>query len=65
MPKVNVSDEIFYYITLDDFDKLVSEPTLSEDDIKFHEAPNLKKLLSEFGYQFLRRNFYETLERME
>lgn len=50
MPKVNVSDEIFYYITLDDFDKLVSEPTLSEDDIKFHEAPNLKKLLSEFGY---------------
>ena len=45
-----LSDEICYYISQEDFDKLVSEPGISEDDVKFHEEPSLKKLLCEFGY---------------
>lgn len=44
-----LSDEICYYISSDDYDKLLSVPDLTEDDITFKEVPGLKKVLSEFG----------------
>ena len=49
MPQVKVNDGICEYISHEDFLKLVSEPQISEDDVKFHEAPSLNKVLSEFG----------------
>ncbi len=44
-----LSDEICYYISSEDYDRLISTPGLSEDDIDFKEVPGLKKVLSEFG----------------
>ena len=49
MHEVILSDEITEYISADDFNKLVSVPNISENDIKFKTAPSLKTLLSEFG----------------
>lgn len=45
-----LSDEICLYISQEDFDRLVSEPGISESDVKFYEEPNLNQVLSEFGY---------------
>ena len=51
MPKeVNVSDEILYYISEEDFNKLVSSPDVTELDVDFKEMPSLKSILAEFGY---------------
>lgn len=52
MHDANVSEDICLYISHSDFIKLISEPGISEDDVKFHEAPSLNKVLSEFGLQF-------------
>jgi len=38
MYEVTLSDEIREYISYEDFIKLVSEPNLSESDIKFFEV---------------------------
>lgn len=38
MHECNLSDEICEYISYEDFIKLVSEPNLSESDIKFFEV---------------------------
>lgn len=46
-----LNDEVCYYISSEDFSKLVSEPNISESDVKFHEEPSLKEILEEFGYQ--------------
>lgn len=45
-----VSKEITEYISVNDFIKLVSEPRISEDDIKFKEEKSLNAILAEFGY---------------
>lgn len=45
-----LNDEICYYISSEDFSRLVSEPSISEDDVKFHEEPSLKALLEEEGF---------------
>ena len=50
MHNSNVSEEILYFISHDDFDRLVSVPSIAEDDIKFKETKSLNELLSEFGY---------------
>ena len=38
MYEVVLSDEICEYISADDFNKLVSVPNLTEDDISFYTA---------------------------
>ena len=50
MHEVVLNDEICYYISSEDFSKLVSEPSISENDVKFFEEPSLKDVLEEFGY---------------
>lgn len=45
-----LNDEICLYISSEDFSKLVSEPSISENDIKFHEEPSLKALLEKEGF---------------
>ena len=50
MPQVKVSEDITLYISRDDFNRLVSEPRVSEDDVKFKEMNSLNKILAEFGY---------------
>lgn len=49
MPQVKVSDEITLYISNEDFNRLVSEPGISENDIVFKESKSLNKVLAEFG----------------
>ena len=48
-----LNDEICNYVSSEDFSKLVSEPNISENDVKFLEEPSLKAILEEFGYQEL------------
>lgn len=45
-----LNDEICFYISSEDFSRLVSEPSISEDDVKFFEESSLKDVLEEFGY---------------
>ena len=52
MPQVKVSEDITLYISREDFNKLVSEPRVSECDVNFKEVSSLNKILAEFGYQF-------------
>ena len=49
MHEAILSDEICQYISADDFNKLVSVPNITENDIQFKTAPSLKNILSEFG----------------
>ena len=49
MHEVFVSEEICEYISTEDFNKLVSVPRITENDIQFKKARSLKELLSEFG----------------
>lgn len=49
MHEVILSDEICEYISAEDFNKLVSVPRITENDIQFKKAKTLKELLSEFG----------------
>ncbi len=50
MPQVKVSEDITLYISREDFNKLVSEPRVSECDVNFKEVSSLNKILAEFGY---------------
>ncbi len=50
MPQVKVSDEITQYISNEDFNRLVSEPRISEDDVCFRESKSLNAILAEFGF---------------
>lgn len=51
MPKsVNVSNEITEYISVSDFNKLISIPSITEDDINFKETKSINAILAEFGY---------------
>lgn len=50
MPVVKVSEEITQYISKEDFERLLSNPSITERDINFKETKSLKALLSEFGY---------------
>ena len=50
MPVVKVSDEITFYISNEDFYKLVSEPKITESDVKFKESKSLNKILKEYGF---------------
>jgi len=50
MHEVILSDEIQEYISVEDFNKLVSIPNVTENDIQFKKAKSLKELLSEFGF---------------
>lgn len=45
-----LNDEICVYISSEDFSKLVSEPGLSESDVKFHEDVSLERILEEEGF---------------
>ena len=45
-----LSDEICNYVSSEDYSKLVSEPSISESDVKFHEEPSLKRILEEEGF---------------
>ena len=49
MSQLNVSDEITLYISKEDFNKLISEPKISENDVVFKESKSLNKILAEFG----------------
>ena len=49
MSQVNLSEEITLYISRDDFNKLVSEPKITESDVKFKESKSLSKILAEYG----------------
>ena len=49
MPQVKVSDEITLYISNEDFNRLVSEPEISENDVTFKESKSLNAILAEFG----------------
>lgn len=49
MPQVKVSDEITLYISNEDFNRLVSEPGISESDVTFKESKSLNAILEEFG----------------
>lgn len=42
MYEVSVSDEIYEFITMEDFNKLVSVPGLMEDDIDFIRFPKME-----------------------
>ena len=46
-----LSDEICNYVSSEDYSKLVSEPSISESDVKFLEEPSLKRILEEEGFQ--------------
>ena len=50
MPQVKVSDEITFYISNEDFNRLVSETRISERDVKFRESDSLNSILAEFGF---------------
>lgn len=50
MPVVKVSEEITQYISKEDFERLLSNPSITERDINFKETKSLKSILSEFGY---------------
>lgn len=47
MPKCNVNDEILDYVSQSEFDRLVCEPSLFENDFDSHEDLSA---LEEFGY---------------
>lgn len=49
MPQVKVSDEITQYISYEDFERLVTMPGLSENDVCFKESKSLNAILAEFG----------------
>ena len=49
MPQLNVSDEITLYISKEDFNRLVTEPRITESDVTFKESKSLKAILKEFG----------------
>lgn len=49
MHEVILSDEICEYISADDFNKLVSVPSITESDVSFKKVSKLEKVLSEFG----------------
>ena len=46
MPKCNVNDEIFDYVSQSEFDEMVCEPSLFEDDFAHEDL----SVLAEFGY---------------
>ena len=48
-----LSDEICNYVSSEDYSKLVSEPSISEKEVKFFEDKSLEDTLKEFGYQEL------------
>lgn len=45
----HLSEEICEYTTQADYDSLVSEPSITESDVKFKEDPDTFKALNEFG----------------
>lgn len=45
-----LSDEICNYVSSEDYSKLVSEPSISEKEVKFFEDKSLEDTLKEFGY---------------
>lgn len=45
-----VSSEITEYISVSDFKKLTSIPSITEDDISFKESKSINAILKEFGY---------------
>lgn len=51
MPKsVNISNEITEYISVNDYQRLISIPSITEDDINFKETKSINAILKEFGY---------------
>lgn len=49
MPQLNVSEEITLYISKEDFNRLVTEPGITENDVTFKESKSLNAILAEFG----------------
>lgn len=45
-----LNEEVLNKISTLEFDKLVSEPKLSETPKKFFDEPGLESILKEFGY---------------
>lgn len=50
MHEGTLNSEICEYISAEDFNKLLSVPKITENDVKFKKAKNLKELLSEFEF---------------
>ena len=44
-----LNDSICKYISQEEYDSYVAEPSITESDVKFKEEPGLEDILKEFG----------------